>query len=44
MKFKKLTDVDLATEIFCKVFERPSIAGMKRRQGDARAIYKLYHK
>ena len=43
-EFKKLTDVDLATEIFCKVFERPSIAGMKRRQGDARAIYKLYHK
>lgn len=43
-EFKKLTDVDLATEIFCKVFERPRKAGMKRRQGDARAIYKLYHK
>ena len=42
-QFKKLTDVDTATEIFCRVFERPSIPHMDTRIQSANAYYNLYH-
>lgn len=43
-EFKQLTDVDKATEIFCRVYERPSIARVERRQGSSREYYDKYHK
>ena len=42
-QFKRLTDIDEATEIFCRVFERPSITHMSRRINYANEFYDLYH-
>ena len=41
-EFKMLTDIDLATEIFCRVFERPSIPHMNDRINYAHSYYELY--
>ena len=41
-EFKMLTDIDLATEIFCRVFERPSIPHMNNRINYAHSYYELY--
>jgi len=42
-EFQALTDIDLATEIFCRVFERPSKPRMNQRIESAHGYYDLYH-
>ena len=39
-----LTDIEKATEIFCRVYERPSIPHLDRRIESAKGYYNLYHK
>lgn len=41
-EYKKLTDIELATEIFSRVFERPSIPRMERRISFAKSYYEMY--
>ena len=42
-EYKTLTDVEKATEIFCRVYERPSVPMMERRKNAAQDYYNLYH-
>ena len=43
-EFGMLTDIEKATEIFCRVYERPSIPHLDRRIESAKGYYNLYHK
>ncbi len=42
-EYKTLTDPEEAAEIFCRVYERPSITHLDRRQDYARQYYNMYH-
>ena len=42
-EFKTITDVDKATEIFERVYERASLPMMERRKSAAHDYYNLYH-
>lgn len=42
-EFMKLTNIDEATEIFMRVYERPSITHLDRRINAAKAYYNMYH-
>lgn len=42
-EFKTLTDTQEAAEIFCRVYERPSITHLDRRQATAQKYYDMYH-
>lgn len=42
--YKKLDDPEKAAEIFCRVYERPSLPMMSNRTGAAREYYNKYHK
>lgn len=42
-EFKSITDISLATEIFCRVYERPSVPNMTHRIEAANQIYNTYH-
>ena len=42
--YKALTDPEEAAEIFCRVYERPSIPRLAARQECARTYYDMYHR
>lgn len=42
--FKNLSDTQKAAEIFCRVYERPSITHIDRRKSYAQEYYDKYHK
>lgn len=42
-EYKTLTNIEEATEIFCRVVERPSIPHLDRRINAAQEYYNLYH-
>ena len=42
--YKKLDDPAKAAEIFCRVYERPSLPMMSNRTGAAQEYYNKYHK
>lgn len=41
-EYKKLTDIDKAAEIFCRVYERPSITNLDRRKASAHEYYERF--
>lgn len=42
-QWKKQTDPQLAAEIFCRVFERPSLPNMPNRRSEAQKYYDKFH-